>query len=121
MNVFNKVLIIVFNIVFNIVLIVVFNIVFNIVLIFVSNFANATTTKMGKFNFKVLFLSTNFRKDSLASCLPLSIKLSSSSVFNFFLVLFLISYFISLYLFNSSMINLNLSLLIKLSNNALDT
>ena len=67
------------------------------------------------------FFSTNFRKDSRASCLPFSIRLSFSSSLSFFFVLFRISSFIALYFSNSSIINLNSSSLIKSSVNALDT
>ena len=68
-----------------------------------------------------MFFSTNLRKDSLAFCLPLSIRLSFSSSLSFFFVFFRISSFIALYLFNSSIINLNSSSLTKSSVNALDT
>ena len=62
-----------------------------------------------------MFFSTNFRKDSRSSCLPLSMRVSSSSVAIFFLVLALISSFITLYFSDSSMISRNSSSVTLLS------
>ena len=53
--------------------------------------------------------STNLRKDSRASCLPLSMSDSSVSVTIFFLVFVLTSSFITLYFSTSSKINRNSS------------
>ena len=68
-----------------------------------------------------LLFSTSFRKDSRASCLPLSMSISSVSVAIFFLVFDLTSSFITLYFSNSSKISQNSSSVTLLSLKALET
>ena len=67
-----------------------------------------------------MFFSTNFRKDSRASCLPFSMSVSSSSVAIFFLVLALTSSFITIYFSHSSKINRNYSSVTLLTLKALE-
>ena len=61
------------------------------------------------------FFSTNFRKDSRASCLPFSMSVSYVSVAIFFLVFDLTFSFITLYFSNSSKISRNSSSVTLLS------
>ena len=67
------------------------------------------------------FFSTSFRKDSCASCLPLSVSVSYVSVAIFFLVLDLTFSFITLYFSSSSKISRNSSSVTLLSLKALET